>query len=428
MVLSVTAGNGQQMTFCYLSDFLGKKIYAADGQLLGKVDDLIATMGDRFPEVDAFVLKKGKEKRLFPFAIDDFLRLAHAKKMETAAPAEAFHEAGANQFCVRDVLYDKQIVDVNGAKVERVNDVQFLIHGQKAFVVHVDVGFTGLYRRLGVESGVRRFVKIFGKTLKDEFISWKYVHPMPEKFASPVQVKLRQEQIKQLHPGEMADIIEELDRDERVDVVKSMNVEDAADALEETEVHVRADILREIEPEVAADILEEMEPASAADVIDNLPANEQKTIMAAMEADERAQLEYLHRAKDDTAGELMTVEFLALSQDATVRDAMALVRAKAKEIESISYVYCLDEDGRLVGVASLRILLVSEPDALLSSIMNGRVALLHPDDDWDEVADQMMKYQLAAMPVADADRRMLGIVMFKHSFDELLPYYYKLAG
>jgi magnesium transporter len=150
--------------------------------------------------------------------------------------------------------------------------------------------------------------------------------------------------------------------------------------------------------------------------------------MDAMEPDERAQLEFLHKAEEETAASLMTVEFLALPESATVRDAINLVREKAREIESISYVYCLDDEGRVVGVASLRMLLLADPGVPLANVMNRRIVALAPDDDWDEVADQMMKYQLAALPVADPERRMLGIVMFKHSFDELLPYYYKLAG
>ena len=428
MVQSVIGSNGQQAVFCYLSDLLGKKVYDDGGKRLGKVQDLIATIGTHYPEVDAFVLRHGRERKVLPLGADDFIQLARAKRPQLKHPTVEGYRLHERQFPVRDTLYDKQIVDINGAKVERVNDVHFFIYGDKKYLVHVDVGYTGLARRLGVEPSVRSLARLFGRRLKDEFISWKFVQPLPENPNSPVQIGLRQEEIGHLHAGELADIIEELDRNERLSLVKSIGAEDAADALEEADLEVQTEIMRDLEPETAADILEEMEPAAAADLMENLPRQSQQTIMAAMEADERSQIEILTHVEEDSAGSLMTVEFVSCPQTLPVEGALSVVREKAQEIESIHYVYCVDEERRLSGVVSLRDLIIAEPAASLADVMNRRLATVKVDDDWSDVADNFLKYRFRALPVVGDDGRIAGIVTFAHSFDELISYYYKALG
>ena len=428
MVQSGNSGNGAQMTFCFLSDLLGKKVYGGDGKLLGKVNDLVASFSDRYPEVDGVVIRKKQKRTYIPIGAEDMINLAQSKSMESKASPHFDFKLSAHQFFVKDTLYDKQIVDVNGAKVERVNDVHFLIYSGKPFLVHVDVGFSGLSRRLGFENSFRSIAKLFGKPFKDELISWKFVQPLPEGITAPVQVMLNQEQFRQLHAGELADIIEELDRDERIALVKTIGAEDAAEALEEADIGVQTSIIRDLDSELAADILEEMEPAAAADVMDKLPAEAQQSIMEAMEDEERAQIELLAQAEENSAASIMTVEYISCRQNQTVEEALTLIKRNADEVESIAYVYCLDDKERLCGVVSIRDLILADSTTPIHSIMHKRLAMLHSQDDWETVADNFMKFRFQALPVVDPDGRMHGIVTFKHSFDELLPYYYKMAS
>lgn len=420
------------MTFCFLSELLGKKIYGNDQKALGKVQDLVALMNEKYPEILGILLDANGTPQFIPTPSSILIKLAQGERLvlpEVLPEVRPipFQRTG-KQFLVRDTLYDKQILDVNGAKVERVNDVQILVYGEKPFLVHVDVGFTGLARRLGFERGVRGIAKLFGKEQKDELIGWKFVQPLPESPTGPVQVSLRQEQIKQLHPGELADIIEELDRDERLALVRSIGAEEAAEALEEADITVQTSILRDLNSEEAADILEEMEPAVAVDVMEELPTEAQLSIMAAMEEEEREQIERLAQAEEDTAASLMTVDFISCPASYNASQALAEVRAQAKEIESITYIYCLDEQSRLCGVVSLRDLILAEPQVPLSEMMHRRLATLSRGDDWDTVADNFMKYRFKALPVVDPEGKMEGIVTFLHSFEELIPYYHKLAS
>jgi magnesium transporter len=428
MVVSGSGENTNKTDFFFMSDILGKKIYAKRGTFIGKVGDVIATVSQLNPEIHGLMLSKAGSRFYLPIQNIDLVRLARSKKLILTEDPPASLILNGSHFLVREILYDKQIVDVNGAKVERVNDVRILFSGERAYLTDVDVGFTGLSRRMGFGHLLPWLAKTIGKEPKEELIPWKFVQPLPERFPGPIQVMLRQEQIRRLHPGELADIIEELDRDDRLALVQNIGAEDAADALEEAPIGVQTSILRDLDTGLAADILEEMEPAVAADVIDKLPVEAKESIMAAMEADERAQIERLVQAEEDTAASLMTVDFISCPETTTAADALELLRRNADEIETITYVYCVNEESRLCGVVSLRELILTKPDAILSGIMNERLATLSPDDDWETVANLFLKLRFKAFPVVDDDRRILGIVTFQHSFDELLCYYNRLAG
>lgn len=430
IMLPLPNGNDARSAFCFLSTLLGKKLYGLDYDLIGKVTDLIAIPDDKNPEIKGLIVIKGGTRRYLPIRGIDLLGLARANRFmvieddpSTSLPAERY-------FLVRETLYDKQIVDINGAKVERVNDVRILIAGTGvAYLDSVDVGFTGLTRRLGWEIRLRRVARsLLKKQLKDELIDWRLMQALPESVPGPLHVQLRQEQIKQLHAGELADILEDLDRDERISLVQSMSAEDAAEALEEADPEVQTAILRDLDFAVAADILEEMEPAAAVDVIDTLPEATQQSIMAAMEEEDRTRLEPLVQAEAETAASLMTVDFLSCPETYTVAQALELLRENADEIEFISYIHCLDEQSLLSGVVSVRNLLVADPAKELREVMNRRLAKLKSDDDLETVATLFLKYHFKGLPVVDDDGRVQGVVTFKHSFDELLSLYHRLSS
>jgi magnesium transporter len=428
MVVSGSGDNTNKTDFFFMSDILGKKIYAKHGRFIGKVGDVIATVSQMNPEIHGLMLSKAGSRFYFPIRNIDLVLLARSKKLSLMQDPPASLVLNGGHFLVREILYDKQIVDVNGAKVERVNDVRILHSGERAYLTDVDVGFTGLSRRLGFGNFLLWLAKTIGKEPKEELIPWKFVQPLPERFPGPIQVILRQEQIRSLHPGELADIIEELDPDERLSLVQNIGAEDAADALEEANIGVQTSILRDLDSNLAADILEEMESAVAADVIDKLPVEAKESIMAAMEADERAQIELLVQAEEDTAASLMTVDYMSCPKTTTVAEALELLRQNADEIETITYVYCVNEESCLCGVVSLRDLILANPDATLSGIMNQRLATLRPDDDLETVANLFLKLRFKAFPIVCDDCKILGIVTFQHSFDELLTYYHRLAS
>jgi magnesium transporter len=428
MLQVTTTENGQDAFFCFLSDLLGKKVRTAAGEPLGKFEDVIAIFDATYPEVVALCVSKQGSKSCIHLDGLDLVSLArfgtHRLQEDILFP----FAIDDRHFYVRDVLFDRQIVDVNGAKVERVNDVAIQIRDRRAYLTHVDVGFTGLVRRLGFERGLRWMTSVLRRPSRDALIDWRFVQPLPEVYTSPIHISLRQEEIKDLHAGELADILEELDRQERITFVHTIGLEDAADALEEADISVQTSIIRDLETELAADILEEMEPAVAADVMDKLPSETQDSILAAMDEEDRVLLEVLVSAKEDSAASLMTVDFISCPETYTVAEGLAQIRQYADDVESITYIYCLDEILHLTGVVSIRELLLGEQTTPISEIMNRRLITLRMDDDLNDIAAQFMKLRFKALPVVDKNNCMLGIVTFLHSFDELLPHYYKLRG
>ena len=259
----------------YLSTLLASKVLSAEGKRLGKALDLLVDLDRPQPEVVKLVYRHYWSRERWCVTWSDVASIdpAGIRLKDTGIPSPlADGVIQSSQILLRDFLLDKQIVDVHGAKVERVNDLQFVRSDTKLMLVQVDVGLRGLLRRLGFEGAVVSFTEwFFGYTPKIKFIAWNYVQPL----ADPDRLRLQipQSKLADLHPADLADIIEDMDVHERAAVVESLDEEVLADALEEMDPKVQVSIMRGLEPEKAADILEEMSPDEAADLIADLPTD-----------------------------------------------------------------------------------------------------------------------------------------------------------
>ncbi|MDP8256074.1 MAG: CBS domain-containing protein [Candidatus Alcyoniella australis] len=418
--------------FKYFSEILGRTIHDHSDRKLGRVWDLVAELPSGefpYPPVKGIVLRnKGREFYLPSIAFSP-AQFESGELTTDHHPEPLDGQLSDNDFRVREVLLDKQIVDVDGAKVERVNDVHMLI-SDRPWIVHVDVGLTGLLRRLGFESSVRRLTRgILRREMRDDLVNWKVVQPLAEtEGTGAIRLKVEQAQMKQLHPGEMADILEDLDRDEQMAVVRTLSVEDAADVLEETEEDVQKKVFSHLEPETAADIIEQMDPAEAVDILSQLHSEQSQQIIAAMQPAEREQIQELIQYNERSAGGLMTNEFIRLHPRATVGQALDELRTLAGEIDMIFYIYMVDGAGRLTGVVTLRELLTSGRDQALNKLMSTRLVAVEPGTSVRKVAETFQKYSFLACPVLDGGGRILGVIDLRNSFDDLLPYFDKDAA
>jgi CBS domain-containing protein/sporulation protein YlmC with PRC-barrel domain len=414
------------IAFTFVSEILGRRVRGLDGRVIGRITDLLASTGEMYPLVHGLVIRlaANREEHLTPLRPEDVQPLARHETITIDPATLGPITRGTSDFLVRDLLLDKQIVDVQGAKVERVNDVHLLMT-DRARIVHVDVGFTGLARRMGMDKMARAAWKAMGRELPDELISWKFVQPLAESEepqpGRPIRLRVEHAKIRDLHPGELADILEDLGKDERTMILHSLGPEAAADALEEAEEDVQAAAISQLEPSVAADILEEMDPSEAADILTSLPEEQTEEIIAEVEAPEREQLERLIEYEEKTAAALMTPEFISVSPDATVAETLEEVRRMAPEIEGIYYVYVLDPERRLRGVTTLRSLFRAKPDDRIGGMMETRLVTVGPAEELGEVAEIFQKYSFLGLPVVDPGKKMLGVILIKHAFDELLP-------
>jgi len=410
----------------FLGSLLSRKVRSADGgRILGSLQDLVMDLDRPEPEITELVYREQWFKKRWRLPWSAVLSVDPSGiviKSDALPPVpDTGPVPGSSQVLVRDFLLDKQIVDIYGAKVERVNDLQLLSGDGKLIVVQVDVGLRGLLRRLGFENAVARFCKwFFDYDLKESYIAWHYVEPLSDPHRLRLQIP--QSRLSRLHPADLADIIEDMDVHERAAVVDSLNDDVIAEALEEMDPKVQVAIVRGLEPEKAADIIEEMSPDEAADLIADLPKDAVDDILEAMDDEYEAKVRGLLEHEEDEAGGLMTTQFMALGPDKTIVDALAYIRQNANEMDVVYYVYVVDEESRLLGVTNLRELLSNEIFTPLERIMTTRVITAHLEDEADDLVDVFAKYGFRAVPVVDKENKIKGVIRFKALLDLLAPH------
>jgi magnesium transporter len=413
-------------SFYHLSELLGKKALSFNRQMVGKVADLMVDLDLPQPEVVQLVYRLPWVKARWCVAWKD---VASFSKSEVRFSADAVpallpakEDRPPSRILLRDFLLDKQIVDINGAKVERVNDLDFLATPDgRLRLTHVDVGFRGLVRRLGFEDQVVRFCKwFFDYTLQDRLIAWNYAQPLADQ--DRLRLQIPQSELVKLHPADLADILEDMDVNERAAVVESLNTEVLADAIEEMDPKVQVSIMRGLEPEKAADIIEEMSPDEAADLLADLPKETATVIFRELDETYGQQVKDLLAHDEDEAGGLMTTEFVALPADKTIVEALAHIKQNAVKVDVIYYIYVVDEESKLLGVITLKELLTNEIFTPLGRIMTTRLITAKLDDDEKHLADLFAKYAFRAIPVVDDENRIQGVIRFKALLELVAPH------
>ena len=395
------------------------------GEVVGKVVDMKARLGELFPRVNSLCLKTKGEKK--PISIDwkdvETISDSTIKLKEKSLQSISVPEPGQMEILLKEEILDKQVVDTHGAKVERVNDVHLLFSEGDLRIVHVDIGIRGILRRLRWAGWVDAVTDwLFAYKVKDKFISWKHIQPVasdPRRKALKLTVTMRR--LSEIHPSDLADILEELDKHERKAVFESLDLETAAETLEEVDPKVGISLIESEAEPVASDILEEMAPDEAVDLLLSLPEEKKDKLIQEMDNEVREKLRELLKFREGTAGSIMTVEYLSVSQDGTVAQAMEKFKSSADPLETTSYIYVNDEHEKLVGVLTLRQLILHSADKRLSELMNRDLIKLRLGDDIDEVTEIFKKYKFMAIPVVDEEDHLKGIITLRDAVDASFP-------
>lgn len=403
----------------FLSEIVKKPVLDPKGEIAGRVRDIIAVKGDPLPRISAILIER--KKQLYRIRWEE-INLLNKRIISTYLPAESLEPYEIREddlLVVRDIL-DKQIVDANGAKVVRVNDIKLEGFGGDAVLVAVDMGIRGILRRLGAERRSEDLLRILQIGLPYNLVSWKYIQPLKPKLKT-ITLTVPRQLISQLHPADIAEIISQVPREEGANFLKDLDIETAAETLSELKPEMQADMINAMDAEKAADIIEEMSPDKAADVLGDLPQEKTSEILEHIEKEEAEDIQELLGHEEDTAGGLMTNEFISYPPYITVREAIERFKSDAREIESIHYIFVADENEKLVGFTSLKELLLAEPEAALSEVMEVKLKTVSPSADEMEVAVVISKYNLVAIPVVDNYGVLLGIVKIDDIIDRILP-------
>jgi magnesium transporter len=403
----------------YLSQAIGRPVRDQYGEPIGTVADLIVAIGDRYPPVTGIVVKTNGREIFLHWQSVTSLDASGATIGTSAIDISKFQQR-PNEIRLKLDLMDRQIVDIDGRKVVRVNDLRLDEVEGSMHLVAVDVGPSGLLRRLGIEGPWRTVARGLHRNVPERYIDWEDVDPVERTIAS-VKLRVPHKGLAELHPADLATIIDQLSRSDRVGVITALDDEAAADAIGEMEPETQVDILEDLEPGRAADILEEMDPDEAADLVADLSEESREEILGLMEKDEADEVQELMTYAEDTAGGIMTTEFVAVPATLTAAQTIDRLRELEPTAETIYYVYVTDAEDRLVGVLSLRDLIVAKPTTRISKFMYPEPVAVRTDAGEEEVTEVVARYNLLAVPVVDDEGRLQGIVTVDDAIDTLLP-------
>ena len=401
----------------YLSELLRREVRDAKGVLVGTLADvLVAPEGsnDLYPRVVALAVRRnGTPPQLVPWeGTED---LAGNKIILPRPPAARYQIKGNEVFLARDVM-DKPVIDTQGIRAVRVNDLELAKIGNDYRLVNVDTSGRGLLRRLGWEDNLERLAETFKRELPSRSIAWTDLE-----FTSwgGLQVRVARTHLKELHPADIAELIEQMSPSTAGQLIRGLSDEKAADVLEELEPQLQAEVLDELPAEHAADIVEEMEPDAAADMLQEFDEDRRAEVFNLMEPEESAEVAELLRHPEDTAGGLMTTKYVSVPPALTTAEALQQLRrsAAAMEAETIYYVYVLDAEDHLLGVVSLGDLVLTASDVPLDAIMHHKPIRVLLDASREQVRDAIDRYNLLAVPVVDTENRLKGIVTADHAVE-----------
>ncbi len=399
--------------FIYFSELQGRAVIDSQGRKVGRIEDLKVKLGELFPKVTSLVVRRSRLKKLSAL---DWADVENFNGEVISLKAEAENrfsplEVGREELLLRADLLDKQVVDTSGAKIERVNDIHLLTANKELRIVHVDFGFRGILRRLGwIKAADTLTHWLFAYQYPEKIVSWKYVQPLASDPKADLKLNVTVRKLHDLHPSELADILEDLNQANRSSVFKSLDLQTAAETLQEVDPKIQLSLIEATPEELVTDILEEMEPDEAKDFLAELPEERMNKLLRKMEKPYRENVEDLLKYEEGTAGSIMTKDFIALDRETTIARAVEEFKKVFHPLETVAYLYVTDEKKRLVGVVTVRQLLICNTQEPLKKLMNPYLVKIKTEDAVEQVAELFNKYKLLALPVVDQENIIQGII------------------
>jgi CBS domain-containing protein len=414
------------LTTFYLSRVLGKRVFDDSGKVIGVVADLLVDTvlinhnesTDR-PILSGVKLKIGKEYRVFSFEHFTISKIKRKLRISCSKLVDLPNDKVINGLLLANSVLDKQIVDLNGRKLVRVNDVRLVTVSFGTYTIAVDVGIEGLLRRIGIVKPIRAMLSLFNLSVPAKFILWDDVQAID---LSNLNIKLSKSYLKlnTLHPSDLADIIEDLGRQSRTTVFSALDEEKAADVLEELETHAQIHIVESLPVDKVADVFEKMPADEVADILDELEDDKAEILLKEMEAESSQEVRELLEYPDNSVGSLMITEILSFNQNRTVEEVINELRIKKPEEAELYNLFVTDNKEKLIATFTLRDLVISQPYTPLSRVMKTEPICLYDDQEVDDIAEIISKYNLLAVPVIDRSNLLQGMVVVDDVIEDLI--------
>jgi len=404
----------------FISEIIGRPVTDIDGKQVGVLKDLIAKNIPAMlhPKVEAIVVESKGSSWMIPYTSVAALFSRAIPLMCPLEDAQTYTLGEDDILLGRDVL-DKQIIDTEGARVVRVNDLELMRVNGSIWVGNVDVGVMGISQRMGMSRIGRYIAKQLNLRAFESYISWDNIELLRQDRSMLLKVPVGK--IHELHPADIAEIISDLNRLQSSQLLESFDVQQLADALEEVEPDFQASLVEGMDNEKVADVLEIMAPDEVADLLAELSKERSEDLLGLMKDEEAEEVRKLLTYPEDSAGGIMTTEYAAIPPGLTAQQALQTLRETADEAETIYYVYVIDNEGKLIGIFSLTNLIFVKPETLVDSFMKTNVISVKLLDRQDKVAQIIAKYDLLAVPVVDDQNCLHGIVTADDALDKIIP-------
>ena len=395
----------------FLSEILGRRIFVKK-RAIGRLSDLAIVETGKLPEVTQVIVSRSFGYPPLTVPWDRVVLISNHEivlDIDEGAMAQFERAPQENLILLQDHILDKKILDMDDHEVEIVYDVKLAFQNGKLYAAEVDFSHYRALRRLGL----RKLAKLLTNRNKDDRVSWLYVQPLPEQlgsFAGNIKLKVPKAGLSEIHPVDLADILEELEGGQRVALFNALDAEQASDTLEEVEPRVQRELIRAIEKERAALLINEMTPAQAADILAILPRDQAGAILKLLDRDKSSKVEHIIDEHDEQILLYGSPEIIKLPSTTPAEEVLDRYRELARGKEVVMYVYVTDAAGTLKGVADIREMVAAEPGQTLGDIMTEHVISLPKDATLREAAMLFERYHFRALPIIDDNDQLLGAV------------------
>jgi len=414
--IEMTSSKLESMAYL-LSNLIGGKAKLGD-KIIGSLSDIVMSEHNgTLPEVTHLLISRpfGHKTLMVPWDKVVFFD-HHGRSIIDIHAFEPFeNEPGEGQFCLRDHLLDKKVVDCDDADVEVVYDIKLAARKNKLYVAGVDCSRAGFLRRIGLRR-LSDMIRGLAASIKDEMIPWTCVQPLPSKigrFSGNVKLNVLKTSIAEINPVDLADILEELEHEHRMAIFNQLDTEKASDTLEEIEPRVQREMVASLPVNRAAELVNDMSPAQAADMLAALPATDIDAILEKIDAAEREKIRALLEKHDDHILGFATTHYITFSPDTRVGDVMNNFRDVARDADIVMYIYITSPSGALIGVVDIKELLQADPSCHLGDIMVANVVTLGEEDTVATATKMFSRYGFRAIPIVGEDDILKGVIPYR---------------
>jgi len=415
------------LTTYYLSRLIGRKIYDIKGKCIGKLADLLLEYLDYQPKngenskprVIGIKIKNGSSFEFYAF--ESFTINKNEKNINIVCNKviNLHPEIVSDSLYLVDDIMNKQIVDLNGKKIERVYDVRLVTVAKGTYAIAIDVGIEGILSRIIISKHLKKIIKYFNFNIPAKFILWDDFEAI-NFTSSKIKLSKAYSKLHTLHPSDLADIIEDLSRNSREVVFTSLDEEKAADVLEEMEPRAQIQILENLPLEKAADVLEKMPANEAADILEELEDHKAEMLLNEMQDEAEQEVRELMEYKEEHVGSLMTTDVVFFKENQSIKEVLEYLRLKKPETDALYSIFIVDEKHHLIGTVPLRDIVISEPDIILHNIMTKKPISISDNGDIGQLAEIISKYNLLAVPVVNKYKVLEGMVVIDDIVEDLI--------